>query len=404
MDDKELAASIEKRDAFEASIVLEYDNEADRNAARAALAESEGIDWKTGYPADYVPPDPEDKPHDGSADALSQDAQVGAQKTEPGETEPGETEPGADAAAKAAEEAEAAKTAAEADEAAKKAASETDLAAEIKARDERIAELEGTIAKASLDSEIRKEVSEKVQEKLTENERLNKADQERVAKFAEEYGDDAAEALRAQAEETRKLRAAEVAQFQQAEIDRARSERAQEVDAQIDLQRDINANEDLRRWREDARANYLGDESKSPDNYDLAVSIDAALRESAEWKDKPRRERFEEAVRMVKASTGASSPGSPGAKDAETKPAAGKTNEEIAAEIAKKAAAGSTDDGLPGSLSDLPGGAAGEQSELAKFDKMSMAEMSDAGYSVEKMDSIFEQHLVEADEAQAGAM
>ena len=407
MDDKILAESMAKRDALEASIVSEYDNEDERDAARQALAEAEGLDWKTGWPADYTPPDPETKDHDASATALSESAQVGNQREDRPDKD------GTEAAAKAAEEEakkaaddEAAKKAAE-EEAAKKAEVEAAQAeaarqAEIKARDDRIAELEARVALQTSNDDARKEISEKVEARVAEFRRQMTEEDARIAKFEEDHGEEAAKEYRAQVEEARRLRAADIKRFEEAEIAAAEARNRQEADGATQLERDINANPDLRQWREDARANWHGDESKTADRYNLAVSIDAALRESAGWKDRPRQERFAEAVRMVKASDGASSPGSPGAQDTGTKPE-GKSKEEIAAEIAKKAAADSKNDGLPGSLSDIAGGEAGHQTDLTKYAAMSMAEMADSGRSVAEMDAYFERHLVEAAEAPAGA-
>lgn len=51
-----LADSIARRGALEAAIAGAYKSNDERDACRAALANSLGIDWSTGWPVDYVPP------------------------------------------------------------------------------------------------------------------------------------------------------------------------------------------------------------------------------------------------------------------------------------------------------------------------------------------------------------
>lgn len=429
-----LAESIARRDALDASIADAYETDDEREAARSALADSEGIDWKTGWPADYEAPEkpPEEQPGANEAAALSEDAAVGNQEVKAPGKEPGEagkTEAGGETGDETGDEDEAAKAAAakeaaekaEADAAAAKEAEDAALKAEVETLRRQNADLQSKAALAEADADIRKEVAEAVKEKRTAHDSMIEEETQRVAKFTEDYGEDAAKVLQEQVEESRKLREKEIEDFQNAAIAKARAEKEQEIDSQSALQRDIDAVPEFRDWRNDALAAWNGNTEKSGDHYNLAVSIDTALRDSPQWDGRPRQERFAKVVEMVNASMGADSRGAPGAQETgketpkETPPAKAKetppaqpSKEDIAAEIAKKAAeaARNKNDDLPDSMSHIPGGAAGAQTELAKIENMSAAELADhfgdSPDALARMDAFFDKHLSAA-EAQAGA-
>ena len=360
--------ALETRESLEATIIAQYETEAERAAARMVLGSIHGIDFETGMAVE------EAEPAKAETDAARLMPEIGAEDPE-----------------KTAAAAAAGETAETAEE---KAAREADEAREAagRAKDDRIAELEAQVALNDQDGDIRKAVSDKMAAAIAENEQLNEADEARVTKFAEDYGDEAAAQFRTSLEASQKLRADALAQTEQDEIDQARATAERDVTAETQLQRDLNATPELKAWREDAEAARAGTDGKTANNYNLAVAVDSALRENALWAGKPQAERFAEVVKMVKLSTGASSAGAPGTQetDKDTKTAA-----EIDKEIARKA--GSV--AVPGSLSAIPGGDPGDGDVMAKMENLDAAEVADMGLTVDQLDRIAEAHEAALDAA-----
>lgn len=327
------AASLEARVTefrrLEEQISREYSDPDEAKAALATIADSMGFDPATGVPADI-----------GAAEEAS---------------------------AQAAREAAAQAT-----------GTLTDETAALKAQND---EMATELAQRQLAEEIRGEVSAAVQEKIAEYEKLAEAENKKLREFEAEYGEEAGETLREQIEANRQHRNQELESFQAAMIAKAQAEKSAEFEDRSALERDIDAIPEFKQWRADAIAAHRGDESKAEaaKAYNAAVAIDKALRDSGEWDNRPRQERFEKVVQMVKLAQGG-------------------TAARIDGLIAQKGATGD----MPGSLTDIPGGVTGPAPGLQKLEAMSAAELGDAfdmdPNAVSKIDALLERHLVAAGE------
>ena len=211
----------------------------------------------------------------------------------------------------------------------------------------RIAELEAQVALTNSETDIRKQVSEKMQETLNQQKVEDEAIEAKIVKFTEDFGEDAAEVLRKQVEDSRALREKDNIRMRDDEFSQLKAAKREELSVGARIEADINVVPDLKSWKDEAEAFHGGDKSKSSIRYDVAVSIDQALRSNTEWAAKSQVERFTEVVRRVKVSMG----------DVSAEPTAEPTAEEIqtkiAAEIAKQARGGAD---APASMTDIGGG------------------------------------------------
>ncbi|WP_419917463.1 hypothetical protein [Candidatus Poriferisocius sp.] len=335
--------TIEKINSYETSIVDLYDDEVERTLARNAAAEAEGVPiakWNEVVGAE-----------DGEAEG--QEGQKAAPEAEGAEA--GTDDKKADEGEKTPELTEL-----------EQARQERDAA------QQRLMEMEREEAVRSSETKIREEISEKIKDKVAAVEKLNAADAKKLAEFEENYGPEAAEEMREALDAAKKARLAEIDSEREAELARARSERDEVIDAASRNQADVDALPELKQWQQDAVAFYEGDESRSPAAWNLATSIDQALMKSPEWKDRPQPERFAEVARMVKASGGAPSPGSPPAQTDN----AGKSDEQIARELAAKDARAKASTGLQ-TISDITGGATPDALP-ERLESMGAGELRDA--------------------------
>ena len=364
--------NLENRDALEEAIVANYESPEEQEAARTVLGSVYGVDFATGVSLDGKTAGATQDQIEDPDKAAEEDEVAKALKVLEDKEKP------ADAAAAA--EAEKAKAGGEEDDAAKA----------LRERDERIAELETQVALAGADKDIREAVSVKLQERLDEQQTLSEAEEAKIKEFEETHGEEAAAEYRRVVETGRESRQAENDRFQEDEIGKARAEKEAELSGMSATQRAIYATPDLRSWHEEARQADGGDATKSADRYNLAVSIDAALKERDDWKGKPMEDRFAKVVEMVKASTDAGSSGSPGASEQETdKGKAAATEKAIADEIARKAKQGGEAGGMPGSLSSIPGGEA-PTDIAAKLESMNMTDLAGLNLSTDAIDRLAE--------------
>lgn len=376
---------LEERNALEAAIIDQYDNEEDRQTARELLSEATGINFDAAAKQEDVDAalkgtgDEGGAPESSGKQDLSQDANVGNQPVQEAGKDGGEggkeTGAGADDKGKDGDEGGD-------DDAAAK------LQAELDAKNARIEELERKEALAAAENRAAEEIAGKVSEKRAEAERLNAADDEKAKEFEDTYGEEAAADYRKSIELNKKARLAEVDQFEKDETASAKAAAESTLTEAQQNQRDLEATPELKQWQDDAIAAYKGDESKSDTNYKMAQAIDSVLREDAEWKDKPQTERFEEVVKRVKASDGASSSGSPNAQDKSTE----KTDQQIADELAAKAARDQKGTGIQ-SIGDITGGESGNTLEerLQNMEAADVADMLASGQlTTEQVDKVIQ--------------
>ena len=345
--------TVEKVHAYETSIVELYDDDAERTLAREAAAEAEEIsidEWNRIVGAEGDPTKTETDTDTGDPEKPEGDEGTETGKTDTGE--PDKTQTGDEGGDKEPTEAEKA------------------LAQE---RDEAIAraeKLERQEALRQSEARIREDVSKELQGKIDEVNRLNEADDKKLRDFEEEHGEDAAKVLRESIEANKQARQAELDRWRDDEVAKKTGHAERQLSAAEQIQADVDAVPELKTWQADSVAANAGDTSKSAAPFQLAVSIDKALRENDAWKGKPQRERFAEVVKMVKASGSAPSSGSPSAQE---------KSKETDEEIARKLAAADAKDNKATGLSTLSDIASGDAAQTeARLENLSATELRDA--------------------------
>ena len=335
------AHDLEQRQTLQERIVQEYDDPADQAATLALLAGIEGVDLETGIalgdePGKKPEADPDKKPEGGD----DPDKKVIAGPTEDAEVIPYE---------------------------------------ELQSTRAKVVSLQTRLDTIQAGDAIREKVQTGITATRAQWVEEDKPLLAKIAEVEEAYGEDAAKAMK----DILGARQADREQIVQltTESETRKLTDAREADAQADqeIHRDIDASADLRAWKANSDAFKGGDTTKSAENWNMALAVDAALLKNEVWANKPQPERFTEVVKLVKLSTGASSAGTPGASD--------KTEKDLETEIAKQAAGAKTD--LPPSLSVLPGGEAPKDLD-AKLETMSAAEIEALGLTPEQIDAISE--------------
>lgn len=134
--------------------------------------------------------------------------------------------------------------------------------------------------------------------------------------------------------------------------------KTRQAEIQDELTAAIEANPDLKAWRDAA----FREESPDPSRWQKVTQVDDMLMVDPEWQDKPLSERFAKAVEMVKTLYGETpTRNEPAADD--------KANEDL-----KKAAdekLKGKEPPVPTSLSEIPGGAAPAQSDIENLENVS---------------------------------
>ena len=352
--------TVEKIHSYETSIVELYDDEAERTLAREAAAEAEEIsidEWNKAVGAAGDPTDTGEEPGDGDGDEGTKETR---------------TETGTEDGTKTGEEADPDKDKAKGDEGGEQEPTEAEKAL-AKERDEaleRANELQRKEELRTAQSGIDEKVNENLKGRIAEVEQQDAADAAKLKEFETNYGPEAAAEMRSTMEDSKKARHAALDQAREAETAKLTTETEQVIEARDQNQRDVEATPELKAWQADAIAFHKGDTSKSSAAWDLAVTLDGALKISDAWKGKPQTERFEEVVKMVKASGSAPSSGSPPAQKDKT----AQTDEELAKKAAAEAAAKNAATGLA-TLTDITGGDAAETA--AKLENIGAAELRD---------------------------
>jgi hypothetical protein len=173
-----------------------------------------------------------------------------------------------------------------------------------------------------------------------------------------------AKAIRAQQETIKALMG--TVQTLQQDQQVARSVQQEAVKDEIDVA--IEANPDLKAWRESSNAEANPD----PIMWNRAADIDAVLREDPAWKDRPVAERFAKVAETVKAIYGAPTQPKPGASPKDTQAA---LDAKAAAALAAAEKSGAS---APRSLGDIPGGTTPAVDEAAALLEKDGAELTAA--------------------------
>ena len=195
-----------------------------------------------------------------------------------------------------------------------------------------------------------------------------KALREKVTALKENYGEDIGEVLDGLMTGVEKL-TDQNTRLQRHLQDTAAGE---QHNAQNALQRDIEAIPELAKWQADAIAFEQGDLEKDPSYFADAETFDERLALRPEWANKPRPERFQRAVSMVKMMRGeAPSSGSPSAStDTGGEPAPAATGD-VDRIIADAQRASRT----PGTAGEVTGAAPASDTDKDPLDSMDDTEL-----------------------------
>lgn len=406
-------------EAYQAAVIdsLDPDDEEGIAAAQEMFAQFKGIDLSTGLPL-------EGEDLSAGAGADEDDKGLNARLADAFGTDPKEGEgAGTDADDKGVQETDEQKAAREAAEAEAAAEASRKAAAEAEAARQRGAELTET-QKAAIQAEAARQSEEQNALILAENERLKEqiaaSNRERdealidkrlhdrsddiwkqatarvdarmpsspvgkdldakIKSITEEFGEEAAEA-------TIELRD-KLLESHKKDRDRQISDeakkiwddlRGQEME-QIETTRTIESIPELDKWMADANAARAGDKTKSALNWDIAVGVELGMKQDPAWKDKPDPERYAEVVRRVREATAGSA--ASGAPDNEPERGTGVVDK-IKQQLGQ--------DQLPGSMSDLAGGAAPTDA-VTRLEQMTHLELNDllesGKISVDDLDEI----------------
>lgn len=360
------AKALETADMLDEQLRQGYDDETERENAKAVMYELMGIDPETRLPIGFkAEPEPEEDPDKGDdADEADPTKDAGGAGDGTGtDTEPSEAD----------KELER-------------------LRAEIAERDGRIAELSAKQQAADSEDDIRAKVEERLAGERTQLDEFRAKDDAAVQKAIDEYGEDVGKHMRQMADDAHKLREDTFAAKLDEEVDRAKAAAETELTQQARTDADIATVPDLQKWYDAAKG---GDRSM----WSIAHGVDATLMKDPEWMGKPQAERFAEVAVRVNKMVGAitadpdTDPNKGGDKggDKGTDANAGKkTAEQIQAEIARKAAGQKKDaTGVtgPGSLGDIGSGDA-KGDLLSRLDEMDATEIAGLNLSAEQVDKI----------------
>ena len=338
------------------ALLDEYEDPIERENAKRQLMEEMGVDPDTKLATDGSDETPEAK-----ADEETEEPEVKADEVpETGEEVKASDEEGKEE--KVEDDAEMEK-----------------LKAQMSEQARLIAELQGKLSVNDADSQIRAQVDSELKEQRDSLEESKQVHAEKLAKFKEDYGEEAANELDKEAKAAIESREKLLDKEWQDKYAMLKAEKVGETQTQTALVSDIHAVPELKQWHDDAMAYRAGDTSKNPSRFEMAGSIDNYLKTLPEWTDRPRAERFAEAVNRVKAAVGEQS-GSPKAEDpAEVK-------RKLAEEIKRQAQGKAAD--IPNSLSDLPGVGAGGELTLERLNDMAPADLLSMNLSMNQLEQL----------------
>ena len=347
------ARAMQAADLLDQQLEQNYDDETERDNAKAVMYDLMGIDPVTRLPVDYkVEPEPDPEPGK-TADSPDPSKQAGT-----GDDPPPDADPNADELAR--------------------------LRTEIAERDSRLAELEAKSQADASTDDLRREIETRLAGDRAALDALRVKDDANVQSAIDEYGEDVGKRMRTIVDDAHALREDNWKTRVDEEVERARAATETQLTAQARLDQDIAAVPDLKTWHDQAKGGDLS-------MWKIAEGVDSRLSKDPEWLGRPQSERFAEVAQRVNKMVGAvAAPESaPGKTDPPPADPSKKTDKQIEAEIARHKSGKPAALPAPSSLSDLAGGGGAIEGDLlSRLGEMDATEIAGLNLSAEAVDKI----------------